>query len=264
MASYGTTACAWDSVIPFAPMWECIKRVIKPKGAVVLFGSQPFTSALVMSNPKWFRYQWVWEKDNAANFMTAKLAPLRYHEDVCVFSEASGVYNPIMWDAGKPSNQPGKSPKTKTNGVFNPLKEKDDYERFDNGRYPKSIIRFNRIKNNCDVGQLHPTQKPVDLMAYLIKTYTSEGDTVLDFTFGSCSTGVACLETGRNFIGIEKDPDYFRVGKERMEKREKELIEVGAIPLSYDRIGKGKSDYQVRSLFEYQQILEMGLYDEQK
>ena len=267
---FGTTSCDWDSVIPFAPMWENIKRLIMPRGAVVLFGSEPFSSLLRVSNLDWFKYDWVWDKKSKAGFLHAKNMPMKRHEQIMVFS--GGIiehvsktknrlnYNPQM-ESGKPYVKNSIKNDNSEHRLMRPSMDANRLCVSDGDRYPSSIIE---ISNAVQVGKMHPTQKPVELMSYLVKTYTQPGETVLDFTFGSCSTGIACLETGRNFIGIEKDPEYFRVGKERMEKREKELIEVGAIPLSYDKIGKDKSGYQVRSLFEYQQILEMGLHDEQK
>ena len=212
---YGTTACKWDTVIPFAPMWECIKRVIKPRGAVVLFGSQPFTSALVMSNPKWFKYQWVWDKVKMGNFLTAKLKPLITHEDICIFSPGNTAncstqnmyYIPQMEKRDKPIKY-----KKRADSQLYARKNTVTIEYVSSVKYPKSIIRFDRGRN----GMVHPTQKPVDLMAYLIRTYTNPGETVLDFTMGSGSTGVACIETGRNFIGIERDSTYFEVARKRL------------------------------------------------
>lgn len=236
----------------------------------MLFGSEPFSSLLRVSNLDWFKYDWVWDKKSKAGFLHAKNMPMKRHEQIMVFS--GGIiehvsktknrmnYNPQM-ESGKPYVKNSIKNDNSEHRLMRPSMDANRLCVSDGDRYPSSIIE---ISNAVQVGKMHPTQKPVELMSYLVKTYTQPGETVLDFTFGSCSTGIACLETGRNFIGIEKDPEYFRVGKERMEKREKELIEVGAIPLSYDKIGKDKSGYQVRSLFEYQQILEMGLHDEQK
>lgn len=208
---YGTTACKWDSVIPFVPMWECIKYLIKPRGAVVLFGSQPFTSALVMSNPKWFRHEWVWDKRKGANFGTVKFEPLKVHENVIVFSDGAIRINhqfesEVQSPVGKIADSKGNADYFATFG---------SKCRVGVG-YPRSIQKF-PIPNNWTGGGLHPTQKPVDLLAYLIKTYTNEGDTVLDFTCGSGSTGVACAETGRNFIGIELDEAYFKIASDRIE-----------------------------------------------
>lgn len=202
---YGTTACKWDSVIPFEPMWAELKRIIKPNGAIVLFGSQPFTSALIMSNHKMFRHSWVWNKLLSGNPFTVKYQPLKIHEDVLVFSKKGLNYNPIM-TKGKMRNKGG----GKAGELFGDIertKSRNDLY------YPKSVIEFT---NHSRKGKLHPTQKPVALLEYLIKTYTNEGETVLDFTMGSGSTGVACKNTNRNFIGIELDETCFNVAKERI------------------------------------------------
>lgn len=188
-------------------MWDNIKRLIKPRGAVVLFGSQPFTSALVMSNPKWYRSTWIWRKPMGTNYLNANREPLKNHEDIIVFSQGYGTYNPQMRAGGKPyittSGDVGDFIQDKTVG---------GYITVNSGlRYPLTVIDFNQQKG------LHGTQKPTELMAYLIHTYTQPGDTVLDFTMGSGSTGVACMETGRNFIGIELDSNYFAIAQDRIE-----------------------------------------------
>ena len=205
---YGTTACKWDSVIPFEPMWEQLKRIIKPNGAIVLTASQPFTSALVMSNPKMFKYEWIWEKPQPSNSLLANKQPLKYHENILVFG--GNKYNPEMWE-GKPNhgrNDSGKDMKSEILGT-----EIKRTATNKNGiKYPKSIIKFTAPRTN----KIHPTQKPVALMEYLIKTYTNEGETVLDFTMGSGTTGVACVNTNRNFIGIELDEGYFEIAKKRI------------------------------------------------
>ena len=210
---YGTTACKWDTMIPFEPLWAQYKRVIKPNGAVVLFGSQPFTSALVMSNPAWFKLSLVWEKDKATGHLNAKKSPMRAHEDILVFCGASPTYNPQMVDTGVPSNKSAKRTRTssaETYGKFN------EYQRGGGTlRYPRSVLKMNTV--NSAHGVVHPTQKPVALMEYLIRTYTNECETVLDNCMGSGTTGVACLNTGRNFIGIEKDPKYFEIARNRIE-----------------------------------------------
>ena len=202
---YGTTACKWDSVIPFEPMWAELKRIIKPNGAIVLFGSQPFTSALVMSNVKMFKYEWVWNKSLAGNGILAKKQPLKIHENVVVFN--SNIYIPEM-RKGKARWKGGIKDK---HGTFSnaeaPKVWSDEY-------YPTSIIDISGAGMRS--GRVHPTQKPVALMEYLVKTYTNEGETVLDFTMGSGSTGVACVNTNRNFIGIELDSEYFNIAKERI------------------------------------------------
>jgi len=291
---YGTTQCKWDSVIPFEPMWEQLMRIIKTNGVIVLFGSQPFTSLLIISNIKMFKYCWIWEKEQGVNFLLAKKNPMKVHEDICVFyldkSEVTGrspafselrdyfqnektrlqltykqikeclgndmgshyftngiqwtlptfenykklkslggfernwqsmnheieliecrvTYNP-QFTSGK-SYISGKGNSGSVTGKVNKVKIKN------NGtRYPRSIQQFKR-----ETG-IHPTQKPLALMEYLVNTYTNKGETVLDFTFGSGTTGVACVRTGRNFIGIEKDDRYFEMAKERIENENKQM-----------------------------------------
>ena len=200
---YGTTACKWDAVIPFEPMWRELRRLIKPGGAIVLFASQPFTSALVMSNPSGFRYTWVWEKEQGVNFMLSKKQPMKVHEDVAIFCDTSPKYNPQM-TAGKPYVS-GNGDSGEVTGRVKKVQTTNAGTRF-----PRSIQKFRR-----ETG-LHPTQKPVALLEYLIRTYTNESEAVLDFTMGSGTTGVACVNTGRNFIGIEKDAEYFRIAQDRI------------------------------------------------
>jgi site-specific DNA-methyltransferase (adenine-specific) len=201
---YGTTACKWDSVIPLEPMWEQLKRVIKPNGAIVMTAMQPFTSVLVCSNLKMFKYQWVWQKEAGTGLLNAKKQPLRDHEDVCVFYTKQPTYNP-QYTEGKPyvAKKGGETSNYNPSGNVTTVS--------DGKRYPKTVQKFNR-----DKGKIHPTQKPVALLEYLIKTYTNEGETVLDFTMGSGSTGVGCKNTNRNFIGIEKDETYFKIAQERI------------------------------------------------
>ena len=211
---YGTTACKWDSVIPFAPMWEQLKRIIKPNGAIVLFGSQPFTSALIMSNPKMFKHEWVWNKKQMGNFANAKYMPLRIKEDIIVFSNGKVNYYPQM-RKGKMRKKGGGTKQTETMSKF----IKPEHFTINDDYYPVNILD---LFPNCSnkKGRLHPTQKPVALMEYLIKTYTNEGETVLDFTMGSGSTGVAAINTGRDFIGIERDANYFEIAKQRIEQEQ--------------------------------------------
>ena len=207
---YGTTACKWDSVIDFDLMWAELKRVIKPNGAIVLFGSEPFSSALRMSNIKQYKYDWVWDKVNSGGGLLAKKQPLKQHEIISVFSKESHNYYPQMV-VGKYRNK--KSYGSKTNSVVGLIHPSKD--NFNNLYYPKSIL----IESNASQkGKVHPTQKPVPLLEYLIKTYTNEGETVLDFTMGSGSTGVACVNTNRKFIGIELDRDYFDIAYKRINK----------------------------------------------
>ena len=215
---YGTTACKWDTVIPFEPLWEQYERVIKKNGAIVLFGSQPFTSALVMSNPKLFRHEWIWKKNAGSNFGAVKYQPFKEHEDILVFGKKSVLYNPIMQERAKSGLERVKyvvNYNTKTEVYADSLHHSMLSKR-DDLRYPSSVQVFNRERG------YHPTQKPVALLEYLIKTYTNEGETVLDNVMGSGSTGVACLNTNRKFIGIELDEEYFKIAKKRIEKHSKQ------------------------------------------
>jgi DNA modification methylase len=214
---YGTTSCKWDSVIPFAPLWEQLNRIIKDNGAIVLFGSEPFSSALRMSNIKYFKYDWIWEKEQGANFMLCKYQPYKVHEIVSVFSKSKHNYFPQMTD-GKPYIS-GKGTSGDITGNVKKIQTKNDGKR-----YPRSIQKFCTGKSKSK----HPTQKPVALLEYLIKTYTLENETVLDFTMGSGSTGVACVNTNRDFIGIELDDNYFSIAKDRIEAAQKEVQNVVA------------------------------------
>ena len=204
---YGTTACKWDTVIPFVPLWEQYERIIKDNGAIVLTASQPFTSALVMSNPKMYRHQWVWNKNNSAGFAFVKIKPFAICEDVLVFGKKGVNYFPQMEVRGEPRLKGGYSSKASENYTIIPSKSKS------NTYYPKNLIN---ISSASQVGKIHPTQKPVALFEYLIKTYTNEGDMVLDNCMGSGTTGVACKNLNRNFIGIELDPTYFKIAEKRI------------------------------------------------
>ena len=210
---YGTTACKWDVVIPFEPMWTQLKRIIKSNGAIVLFGSEPFSSALRMSNIKNYKYDWVFNKVLPANIMQAKYQPMKIHENIIVFYKHN--YYPIKTEAEEKNIRPVSSKKTNSNHYGIKISnDKCDTKM----RFPKSILEFNNRKAECNsIYKVHPTQKPVALMEYLIKTYTNEGETVLDFCMGSGTTGVACVQTGRHFIGIEKDPIYFKIATRRIE-----------------------------------------------
>ncbi len=207
---YGTTACKWDSVIPFAPMWAGIKRVLKPRGACVLFGSQPFTSALVMSNPTWFRYEWVWEKNAPTGYLDAATRPLRVHESLIVFADAEPTYYPQK-TTGHPPTRSGVGGITST--VYR-LGIEDRKHQGITDRYPRSVQYV--PKDHVSGGLFHPTQKPLALLEYLVRTYTNAGDTVLDFTMGSGTTGHACGNLGRRFVGIEMDKTYFDIAAERI------------------------------------------------
>jgi len=219
---YGTTACKWDSIIPLEPMWEQLKRVTKKNSAIVMTASQPFTSNLVMSQPAWFKYSWVWRKNRATGHVHAKNKPMKQHEDVCVFSSGNTLHK------GQSENRMNYYPqglKKLEAGVMRRRNDAGDSAVMSKRKshkettathtnYPISVIDFPVDVNNG--ARVHPTQKPVALMEYMIKTYTNEGETVLDFTMGSGTTGVACKNMNRNFIGIEIDPDYFKIAEERI------------------------------------------------
>jgi site-specific DNA-methyltransferase (adenine-specific) len=215
---YGTTACKWDTVIPFEPMWAELKRIIKPKWAILLFGSEPFSSLLRVSNLKQFKYDWVWEKERPTNIFNMKNQSATVHEIISVFY--GGNYYPIM----EPSIQPNNNDKNKNqsqSGFMNIVEtiscKSIISEKYNPKiRYPRSVLKINRGTRGNK--KFHPTQKPVALLEYLIKTYTLEGETVLDFTMGSGSTGVACKNLNRDFIGIEKDEKYFEIAKKRIEE----------------------------------------------
>ena len=203
---YGTTACKWDSVIPFEPMWEQLNRIIKDNGAIVLFGSEPFSSVLRISNIKNYKYDWIWNKKKGGNIMLLKQQPYKIHEIISVFNTNKETYYPIM------EAQTPRTGKTYSAGEANGIKNYGDLRHYDK-KYPKSILE---ISNANQKGKQHPTQKPIELMEYLINTYTNENETVLDFTMGSGSTGVACVNLNRNFIGIEKDDKYFEIAENRI------------------------------------------------
>jgi len=212
---YGTTACKWDSVIDFELMWEQLNRIIKPNGAIVLFGSEPFSSALRMSNIKNYKYDWVWDKKRCTGFLNAKKQPLRNNEIISVFYKKQTTYNPQPYKKNTIGNM-GKSKEHQTDnyGKYHKVNN-DNSNKFG---YPRTLLTQIPVINNLskDKSGLHPTQKPVLLMEYLIKTYTNEGETVLDFTMGSGSTGVAAKNTNRNFTGIEQDDKYFEIATERI------------------------------------------------
>lgn len=215
---YGTTACKWDSIIPLEPMWEQLKRIIKPNGAIVMTASQPFTSVLISSNIEMFKHEWVWIKNRGSNFANTVREPMKEHETVVVFAIKGWTYNKQM----QPRSGGGlERAKYK---VSHNDSERETYRKFEGRpahqisdlRVPSSWQKFNVVSGGEKVK--HPTQKPLALMEYLIKTYTNEGETVLDFTMGSGSTGVAAKNLNRNFIGIELDEGYFEIAKERIDK----------------------------------------------
>ena len=209
---YGTTACKWDSVIPFEPMWEQLNRIIKPNGAICLFGSEPFSSALRMSNIKNFKYDWIWDKRIPSGMSYARFQPMRQTENISVFCNGKTVYNPQMVKRDKPIKKGGN--KYSPSAPIQACKEGKDFKKTYEYKNPINLIVFDKIRK----GSLHPTQKPVPLLEYLIRTYTNEGETVLDFTMGSGSTGVACVNTNRNFIGIELDEEYFKIAENRIKQ----------------------------------------------
>lgn len=218
---YGTSACKWDVIIPFDILWEQYKRIIKDNGAIVLFGSEPFSSFLRLSNIEMYKYDWKWEKPSGANFLNFKYQPSKVHEDICVFGKMATSYSKKGNMNYFPQMEKGE-PYTQKSG-----KQKEDYGNstvrtsikqvitINKGeRFPKSIQKF-----SLDKDKVHPTQKPVALLEYLIKTYTNEGDLVLDNCMGSGSTGVACKNINRNFIGIELDEKYFEIAKKRIKEQ---------------------------------------------
>jgi len=215
---YGITACKWDTIIPFEPMWEQLHRIIKPNGAMVLFGSEPFSSALRMSNIKHFKYDWIWEKTRTVGFLNAKNAPLKRHEIISVFSLGTTAncsknrmeYNPQgLIEINKKRRSVSQIGDTVVGS--RPSRSKDYVAKYTG--YPDTVLRFSN-----EAKQEHPTQKPIALLEYLIKTYTNEGEMVLDFTMGSGSTAIACINTGRNFIGFELDKHYCEIANERIQK----------------------------------------------
>ena len=208
---YGTTACKWDTVIPFEPLWEQYGRIIKDNGAIVLFGMQPFTSALVMSNKKIYRYNLVWEKTRPTLFQHAWRMPLRNHEDIVVFYKKAPTYNPQGL-----VKQTRKVKRTTGGGTFGENWNSNNEYMSEYANFPRSIIKI-----PSETKTMHPTQKPVALFEYLIKTYTNEGDIVLDNCIGSGTTAIACINTGRNFIGIEIEEKYVKIARERIEKHKK-------------------------------------------
>ena len=211
---YGTTACKWDSIISLDFLWEQYNRICKDDAAMVFTAAQPFTTTLASSNIDNFRYEWIWEKPQGTNPMNAKVMPLKSHENILVFYRKKPTYNPQMWYSTPYSGF--SSDVSKIGEVYGSQKSKHR-DNPEGSRYPKTILKYKQEKG------LHPTQKPVGLMEYLIKTYTNEGDNVLDNTMGSGTTGVACINCNRNFTGIESDKKYFDIAKER--------IEVGKLPI---------------------------------
>jgi len=217
---YGTTACKWDTVIPFEPLWVQYKRVIKDNGAIVLFGSEPFSSALRMSNIKQYKYDWYWDKKIPSGMSYARYQPMRQVEVISVFADGKTIYNAQKTQRDKPIKGGGMTKgETTNNQKLRALKK--TYT----DKNPTTLLVFDKIRK----GSLHPTQKPVVLLEYLIKTYTNEGETVLDNCMGSGSTGVACVNTNRNFIGIELDADYFKIAEKRIADAQNKTEQISLI-----------------------------------
>ena len=213
---YGTTACKWDSIIPFNELWEQYERIIKDNGAIVLTASQPFTTELIHSNLKLFKYCWVWNKKKAGNIFLAKYQPMKIHEDIVVFSKKTHKYNPIK----TPRDKIKRSKNYGTGEAMSGDRKKEDkvYEYTD--KNPVSIIE---VSNAVQKGKIHPTQKPVELFEYLIKTYTDENETVLDNCMGSGTTAIACINTNRNFIGFELDKHYCDIANKRINNKQAQI-----------------------------------------
>jgi len=212
---YGTTNCKWDAVIPFDLMWNELNRIVKDNGVIALFGSQPFSSLLITSNLKMYKHDWVWKKTMPKGHLNSKKYPMKIYEMIHIFSKKTPKYNPQMWES-KPMNtvyKSGGNGKDSTYNFMNTINQKNINRT---SRFPQDVIEFTELTGNSKQ-RVHPTQKPVKLIEYLVKTYTNQNDTVLDFTMGSGTTGVACKNLNRRFIGIELDKDYFEIAKQRIE-----------------------------------------------
>ena len=222
---YGTTNCKWDEIIPFELMWDRIDKIIKPNGAIVLFGTEPFSSALRMSNIKNYKYDWSWNKNISGNILCAKYMPLKVIENICIFSNGKCNYNPQMVERTEKEEKEfiskrGKNHTPKKTDMFAELKSGAFIHTSSTKyKYPINLLNFNARAKECNNRvRVHPTQKPIDLLEYLIKTYTNKNELVLDFTMGSGSTGVACVNTNRKFIGIELDEKYFNIAVNRIKE----------------------------------------------
>ena len=212
---YGTTACKWDTVIPLEEMWDKLNKLIKPNGAIVLFGNEPFTRELICSNLKGFKYRWDWNKKIPSGVGYAKYRPMQQTEDISVFTKngEKTIYNPQLIKRDKPIKSGGNKLKENSCSTLVGIDTTKEYKKTYEYKNPVTLIEFDKIRK----GSVHPTQKPVKLLEYLIKTYTNENEIILDFTMGSGSTGVACANTNRRFIGIELDEKYFNIAKQRIE-----------------------------------------------
>lgn len=216
---YGTTACKWDTIIPFDKLWEMVKHLLKPNGAFITTASQPFTSALVMSNPKMFKYEWIWEKTMPTGMAQSSYMPMKYHENILIFGAGKTIFNKQLAERSENGKVRAKTPiygnSDKSNHVNigkQPAKQYDP-EKVN----PKTVLKIGSVANSN--GKLHPTQKPIELMQYLLKTYSNENMTIFDPCMGSGTTGVACKNLNRNFIGIEKDDAYFKIAEQRINAR---------------------------------------------
>jgi site-specific DNA-methyltransferase (adenine-specific) len=225
---YGTTACKWDTIIPFEPLWARFKRIIKPRGAIVLTASQPFTSALVMSNPAWFRYEWVWDKKYHANPFLAKRQPLRITETVLVFSNGGEFYYPQMRKRPDKWMRENPSFEHKNGAIFGKQGKKHPNSSTREWMYPSNILDF-PLEPPISRTTHHPTQKPVALFEYLIKTYTQAGELVFDPVVGSGTTAVACVNTGRRFICGDQSAEYVAIARERVRKAQTEARQMELI-----------------------------------
>ena len=222
---YGITACKWDEVIPLDKLWDSYKRIVKPNGAIVLTSSQPFTTMLINSGLKQFKYEWIWEKSRSTGFLQSKFMPMKSHENICVFCfEGTPTFNPQKTKGHNPTNSAKGYGHSST---FGDSKERD-YQGGDTERNPKTVLRFKSERG------LHPTQKPVELMKYLIDTYSNPGETILDNCFGSATTAIACIKSGRKFIGIEKDKEYFLLGQDRINKEAKVIDDYDYLMTLFD------------------------------
>ena len=214
---YQTTANKWDFIVPFEPLWEHIKRVCKDNANIILTSDGIFTAKLIMSNEKWFKYKMVWDKKHTSDFLNAKRRPLRQHEDICVFNNGVGIYNPIM-RKGKMREKGNKSKVDSGSGCYGATKDQES--KINDDYYPTSIIQVSNANQN---DKIHSTQKPTELFEYLIKTYSNENDLILDMTIGSGTTAIACLNTKRNYIGFEMDKDYFDKATKRIKEHKDAL-----------------------------------------
>ncbi|HCF37966.1 MAG TPA: cytosine methyltransferase [Thermosipho africanus] len=236
---YGVTACKWDTIIPFDDLWEQYNRIIKDNGAVVLFGNEPFTSLLITSNLKGFKYRWDWNKKIPSGMVYAKYRPMQQTEDICVFTKTGKKtkYNPQMIKRDVPIKSGGNNVKAGVYSGFKAITEKKEYKKTYDYKNPVTLIAFDKVRR----GALHPTQKPVELLEYLVKTYTNENDLVLDNCMGSGSTGVACVNTNRDFIGYELDENYFQIAQTRIQQA---ICDKNGIPM-INKMSDDKSEISV-------------------